>query len=276
MIFYDGGFYLKMAGNFMNILFFGDIIGRNGRLAVKEILPNLRQEYMADIVIANGENAAGGIGLTPETADELLSYGIDVITGGNHIFAHKEMQEAFLTDSNMPVIRPLNYPQRVMGHGFWIGNKVAIVSVMGRVFINGAFDCPFHSMDAFLSEHKELPKIIIVDLHAEATSEKRALGYYLDGRVSAVLGTHTHVATADEQILSKGTAYITDVGMVGSAYSVLGNEPKDVIERFTTGIQNRLPVAKDHHQIVNGVWVQIDDKSGAALKIERVRREVTV
>ncbi|MCL2474857.1 MAG: TIGR00282 family metallophosphoesterase [Chloroflexi bacterium] len=260
----------------MNILFFGDITGKNGRLAIKEILPSLRQEYMADIVIANGENAAGGIGLTPETADELLSYGIDVITGGNHIFAHKEMQEALSTDINIPVVRLLNYPKCVIGQGFWVNNKAAVVSLMGRVFINGALDCPFHTMDTFLNEHKELPKIIIVDLHAEATSEKRALSYYLDGRVSAVLGTHTHVTTADEQILPKGTAYITDVGMVGPAYSVLGNEPKDVIERFTNGIQNRLPVARDRCQIVSGVWVQIDDKSGAALKIERVRREVIV
>jgi len=185
------------------------------------------------------------------------------------------MQEA-LADSNMPVVRSLNYPKCTVGQGFWIKNKVVVINIMGRVFINGAFDCPFHTMDAFFSEHRELPKIIIVDLHAEATSEKRALGYYLDGRVSAVLGTHTHTPTADEQILPKGTAYITDVGMVGSFHSVLGNEPKDVIERFTTGIQNRLPVAKDRHQIVNGVFVQVDEKSGLALKIERVRREVTV
>ena len=257
----------------MNVLFFGDVIGKNGRLALKKFLPHVKEDYKIDIVVANGENAAGGVGLTPETADELLTYGVDVITGGNHIFAHKEMIEAF-DDNSLAVVRPLNYPKCVIGKGFWLKNNVAIVNIMGRVFINGSFDCPFDCMDKFLQENHELPKIIIVDLHAEATSEKRALGYYLDGRVSAVLGTHTHVSTADEQILPKGTAYITDVGMCGAEYSVIGDEVSDVIGRFTTGIQTRLNVSKDKKQIINGVFINIDEISGKALKIERISKEV--
>ena len=260
----------------MKILFFGDIIGKNGRLAVKKVLPQLRSELAPDMIIANGENAAGGIGLTPETADELLAMGVDVITGGNHIFAHKEMTEAF-KDSHLPVVRPLNYPLCTVGQGYWIKKNVAVVNIMGRVFINGSFDCPFQTMDKFLAEHgAELPKIIFVDLHAEATSEKRALGYYLDGRVSAVIGTHTHVPTADEQILPRGTAYMSDAGMTGARYSVIGDEPQEVIERFLSGIHTRLNVAKDKHQVVGAVLIDIDEESGAALSIQRIAREVTL
>ena len=257
----------------MRVLFLGDIVGKHGRQAACELLPSIKDEYQLDLVIANGENAAGGIGLTSETAQDLLQSGIDIITGGNHIFAHKEMENV-LSNDILPIVRPLNYPSGVVGQGFIIKKGIAVVNLLGRVFINGALDCPFKAMDCFLAETPKLPKVIIVDMHAEATSEKKALGYYLDGRVSAVLGTHTHVPTADEQILPNGTAYISDVGMCGSVYSVIGDEPQDVINRFLTGMQNRLSVAKDRHQICNGLLLEIDEQSGKAISIQRIMREV--
>jgi metallophosphoesterase (TIGR00282 family) len=257
----------------MKILFFGDIVGKHGRNAICEVLPLIKQEYKVDLVIANGENAAGGVGLTVETAQDLLRGGVDVITGGNHTFAHKEI-ESLLAEKTSPVIRPLNYPDGVVGQGFVVKNGIAVVNLLGRIFIGGALDCPFRAIDKFLSQTPKLPKAIIVDFHAEATSEKKSLGYYLDGRVSAVFGTHTHVPTADEQILPQGTAYISDVGMCGSIYSVIGDEPQDVIDRFITGIHNRLPVAKDRHQQLNGVLLEIDERSGKAVSLQRVMREI--
>ena len=257
----------------MRVLFIGDVIGKYGRNAVGELLPQIKEEYKIDFTILNGENSAGGIGLTLQTAQELLDYGVDVISGGNHSFAHKEIEDLFI-DGSLSVIRPLNYPPGVLGRGYTVKNSVAVVNLIGRVFINGALDCPFRAMDHLLANTPALPKVIIVDLHAEATSEKRALGYYLDGRVSAVLGTHTHVPTADEQILPQGTAYISDVGMCGSVYSVIGDEPQEVINRFLIGIHSRLSVAKDNHVVLNGVVVDIDETSGKATSIQRVVREV--
>jgi len=252
----------------MLILAIGDIIGRPGRRAVSQLLPGLRQQYSLDLVIANGENAAGGIGLTLATARELFDSGVDVITSGNHIWAQKEIIPYL--DGEMPILRPLNYPPGVPGKGHIIIGQAAVVNLMGRTFI-GDFDCPFRAMDKLLSELKQ--KVIIVDFHAEATSEKVAMGRYLDGRVSAVLGTHTHVGTIDAQILPQGTAYVTDIGMTGPLDSVIGDDAEAVIQRFLTGMPHHLSVGKGKIAL-NAIMVKIDDKSGKGLSIERIYREV--
>jgi metallophosphoesterase (TIGR00282 family) len=251
----------------MLILAIGDIVGKPGRRAVSTLLPGLRQQYGLNLVIANGENAAGGIGLTPETAKELIDAGVDVITSGNHIWAQKEIFPYL--DGQLPIVRPLNYPPGVPGRGYIVVGKAAVVNIMGRTFI-GNLDCPFQAMDKLLGELKE--KIIIVDFHAEATSEKVAMGRYLDGRVSAVLGTHTHVGTIDTQILAGGTAYVTDIGMTGPTDSIIGDDPEAVLQRFLTGIHHRLSVGKGKPAL-SAVMVDIDNK-GKAQSIERICREV--
>jgi metallophosphoesterase (TIGR00282 family) len=250
------------------ILAIGDIIGSPGRIAVSQLLPVLRQQYGIDLIIANGENAAGGIGLTLSTAKELLDAGVDVLTSGNHIWVHKEIIPCL--DGEMPILRPLNYPPGVPGKGHITIGQVAVVNLMGRVFI-GDFDCPFRAMDQLLTELGQ--PIIIVDFHAEATSEKVAMGRYLDGRVSAVLGTHTHVGTIDAQILPRGTAYVTDIGMTGPLDSVIGDDTEAVIERFLTQIPHRLSVGKGK-TVLNGILVKVDDKTGRATNIDRIYQEV--
>jgi metallophosphoesterase (TIGR00282 family) len=251
----------------MLILAIGDIVGKPGRKAISQFLPGLRQQYGFELVMANGENAAGGIGLTPDTAQELLDAGVDVITSGNHIWAQKDIFPYL--ESQMPILRPLNYPPGVPGRGYLVIGKAAVVNIMGRTFI-GNLDCPFQAMDRLLGELKQ--KIIIVDFHAEATSEKVAMGRYLDGRVSAVLGTHTHVGTIDTQILAGGTAYVTDIGMTGPTDSVIGDDADAVLQRFLTGIHHHLSVGKGK-PVLNAVMVDIDDK-GRAKSIERICREV--
>ncbi|OGO07056.1 MAG: metallophosphoesterase [Chloroflexi bacterium RBG_13_56_8b] len=252
----------------MLILAIGDIVGKPGRKAVSQLLPGLRQQYGLKLIIANGENAAGGIGLTPETAQELLDAGVDVITSGNHIWAQKEIFPYL--EGQMPIVRPLNYPPGVPGRGYITLGPVAVVNIMGRTFI-GNLDCPFQAMDKLLAKLKQ--PVIIVDFHAEATSEKVAMGRYLDGRVSAVLGTHTHVGTIDTQILAGGTAYVTDIGMTGPTDSVIGDDVDAVIQRFLTGVHNRLSVGKGKPTL-NAVMVDIDDTTGRAKSIERIYREV--
>jgi metallophosphoesterase (TIGR00282 family) len=254
----------------MLILAVGDIIGRPGRQAVRQLLPGLRQEYGLDLVVANGENAAGGIGLTPSAAKELLNAGVDVLTSGNHIWAHKEIIPYL--DGEMPVLRPLNYPPGVPGKGYLINSKAMVVSLMGRTFI-GNIDCPFRAMDQLLAEMGHKPPVIIVDFHAEATSEKMAMGRYLDGRVSAVVGTHTHVGTVDTRLLSQGTAYVTDIGMTGPMDSVIGDNAEEVIQRFLTGIPHRLSVGKGR-VIFNAVLINVAEDSGRAKSIDRVDREI--
>jgi len=250
----------------MKILAIGDIIGKPGRRAVKEILPALKLGLGVDFVIANGENAAGGKGLTPDTADELFSYGIDVITSGNHIFAQSDIIP--MLESPAPVLRPLNYPPGVPGKGFTIVKGVLVVSLMGRTFIN-TIDCPFRAMDALLAGLDKKPSHIIVDFHAEATSEKVAMGWYLDGRVSAVVGTHTHVQTADARVLPGGTAYITDVGMTGPHDSVIGMQREAVLNRFVNGLPARMEPAADNPRL-QAVVLTIDDATGRASGIERI------
>jgi len=254
----------------MKILVIGDIVGRPGRQAVQAFVPDLRKEYGIDLVIANGENAAGGFGLTVDTTQELLDSGIDVITSGNHIWAQKEIIPYL--DGDMPVLRPLNYPHGVPGRGWLVTRKVMVVNLMGRTFMN-SYDCPFRGMDALLAEIKPETKVIIVDFHAEATSEKVALGRYLDGRVSAVLGTHTHVGTIDTRILPGGTAYVTDIGMTGPDDSVIGDDAEAVIQRFLTMMPHHLSVGRGK-PVLNAVMVEVDEKSGRATNIERITREM--
>jgi metallophosphoesterase (TIGR00282 family) len=223
------------------------------------------------LVIANAENVAGGIGLTSSTANELLNAGVDVLTSGNHIWAHKEIIPYL--DGEMPILRPLNYPSGVPGKGFLFPNKhTMVVNLIGRTFM-GIADCPFQAMDQLLAEYK--PPVIIVDFHAEATSEKVAMGRYLDGRVSAVLGTHTHVGTIDTQVFPNGTAHVTDVGMTGPADSIIGDNTDDVIQRFLTGVPHRLSVGKGR-MIFNAVLITVFDDTGKAESIERIYRELEV
>jgi len=250
------------------ILAIGDIIGKPGRQAVSQLLPGLRQQYGLDLVIANAENAAGGLGLTLATARELLDAGADVLTSGNHIWAEREIIPYL--DGDMPILRPLNYPPGVPGKGYITLGRAAVVSLMGRTFM-GDLDCPFRAMDQLLAKLEQ--PIIIVDFHAEATSEKMAMGRYLDGRVSAVLGTHTHVGTIDAQLLPRGTAYVTDIGMTGPSDSVIGDDAEAVIQRFLTGIPHRLSVGKGKVAF-NAIMVKVDDNTGRAISIDRIYREV--
>jgi metallophosphoesterase (TIGR00282 family) len=230
----------------------------------------MRQQYGINLVIANGENSAGGLGLTLATADELLGAGVDVITSGNHIWAQKEIIPYL--DSEMPIIRPLNYPPGVPGRGYLVFNSRAVVdNLIGRTVI-GNFDCPFRGMDKLRSELDPGHRVIIVDFHAEATSEKGALGHYLDGRVSAVLGTHTHIGTIDTRVLPRGTAYVTDIGMTGPIDSVIGDDTEKVLSRFLTTIPNRLSVGKGK-TVLNAILVKIDEESGRATAIERISCE---
>jgi len=254
----------------MLALAIGDIIGKPGRQAVRKLVPQLRQEYGIDMVIANGENAAGGIGLTIATAEELFNTGVDVITSGNHIWMHKEIIPYL--DSDNPVLRPLNYPPGVPGKGYLISSRAMVISLMGRTFMS-ELDCPFQAMDKLLTEVEPKPPVIIVDFHAEATSEKLAMGRYLDGRVSAVLGTHTHVGTIDAQVFPQGTAYVTDIGMTGPMDSIIGDNTELVLQRFLTRLPHRLSVGEGK-TMLNAILVDIASDSGRATSIERIYREV--
>jgi metallophosphoesterase (TIGR00282 family) len=254
----------------MNILVIGDVIGSPGRRALSALLPALRKEYKIGMAIVNAENAAGGIGVTPGAAQEMLESGADVLTSGNHIWAHKEIYPYL--DSEMRLLRPLNYPPGVPGHGYVLNSRVMVVNLIGRTFI-GNFDCPFRAMDKLLTEVKNKPPIIIVDFHAEATSEKVAMGRYLDGRVSAVLGTHTHVGTIDTQILPGDTAYVTDIGMTGPSDSVIGDDIDSVIDRFLTAMPHRLTVGRGKVSFT-GILLDIDEITGKARGITRINREV--
>ncbi|HTZ18303.1 MAG TPA: TIGR00282 family metallophosphoesterase [Dissulfurispiraceae bacterium] len=256
----------------MKILFIGDIVGKPGRQAVKALLPNLISRYKIDVVAANGENAAAGFGITESTAAELFSYGIDVITTGNHVWDKKEAV-AYLAKEHR-VLRPLNYPPGVPGTGSLVFSPkkkppVAFLNISGRVFMN-VLDCPFRTASATLESIMDAAKIIIIDFHAEATSEKIAFGYYVDGQVSAVIGTHTHVQTADEKILPEGTAYISDVGMTGPSAGVIGIEKNEIIERFLTLMPRKFDVAEGK-AILSAVVIEVDEESGKATGIQRVQ-----
>lgn len=254
----------------MRLLMVGDVVGKPGRKAVSVFLPELRKKHEIDMIVANGENAAGGIGLTPETAEELFQSGVDVITSGNHIWHHREIVPYL--EAEPRILRPLNMPPGVPGQGYVITDKAMIVSLLARVFV-GNFDCPFRTMDRLLEEVNPRPPIIIVDFHGEATAEKIALGWYLDGRVSAVLGTHTHVGTVDARVLPRGTAFVSDVGMVGPINSVIGDDIDSVIERFLTSMPHRLSVGKGN-PIFNSVLVDVDEDTGRASSISRLDLEL--
>lgn len=255
----------------MNILIIGDVVGKLGRRTVSGLLPEIRRERALDLVIANGENAAGGRGLTPSTAEDLFKAGVDIITSGNHVWEKREVYP--LLDGDAPILRPLNYPAGVPGRGVYRRDGVAVINVMGRTFMGLQLDCPFRAMDHALPELADC-RIVIVDLHAEATSEKVSMGYYLDGRVSAVVGTHTHIPTSDTRILPEGTAYVTDLGMVGALHSVLGMETPKVIERFLMQLPNRFDPVESGPAVFNSVLVKIDDQTGRSQSIERLDREV--
>ena len=254
----------------MRILLIGDIIGRPGRQVVEQFVPALRRQYELDMIIANAENAAGGFGLTSSIAQELFNNGVDVLTSGNHIWAQSEIIPHL--DSEIPILRPLNYPPGVPGRGYLISRQVMVVNLMGRTFMR-ELDCPFQAMDRLLNGPSEKPPVIIVDFHAEATSEKMAMGRYLDGRVSAVLGTHTHVGTIDAQILPQGTAYVTDIGMTGPTDSIIGDKIDSVLQRFLTGMPHRLSVGEGK-PVLNAIMVEASEESGKATKIERICREM--
>lgn len=251
----------------------GDIIGKPGRKAVADSLPGLRKKYEPDLVIANGENAAGGLGITAETARELLETGVEVITLGNHTWQKKDIVP-FLQEENR-LLRPANYPPMVPGRGSFVyrtqsGEEIAVMSLIGRTFMTPA-DCPFRVADEAVAQLRAITPNIVVDIHAEATSEKIAMGHYLDGRVTAVLGTHTHVQTADERILPGGTACITDVGMVGPTNSILGLKPEVVINKFLTGMPQKFELGEGPVTIC-GVVVDFGE-DGKATGISRIRMD---
>ncbi len=254
----------------MRVLAVGDIFGRPGREAVRALLPGLRRDLALDFVVANGENAAGGRGITSAIVEELLEAGVDVITSGNHIWDQQEIVPHL--GGGLPLLRPLNYPPSTPGRGYLVADGIMVVNLIGRVFL-GTFDCPFRAADEVLRSVEDRPPVVIVDFHAEATSEKAALGWYLDGRVSAVVGTHTHVPTADARLLPKGSAFVSDLGMVGPLHSVIGVRPEDAMTRFLDQTPQRANVARGGPVRFNGVMIDVDESSGRATAIERVDRE---
>jgi 2',3'-cyclic-nucleotide 2'-phosphodiesterase len=257
----------------VKILFIGDIVGQPGRNAVQTLLPGLREKHRLDFVIANGENSAGGSGITPRTAAEIFSAGVDVITSGDHLWDQKEVLE--LLENERRFLRPMNYSTNVPGIGggiFDVPNlklKIAVANFQGRTFMQPQLENPFTLAESFVQAMREQTKIIFIDFHAEATSEKIAFARMLDGRVSAVVGTHTHVQTADEQIFPGGTAYLSDAGFTGPHESVLGREIEPVIRRFVTAMPQRFEVARGGIRL-QGALIELDESTGKALKIQRI------
>jgi len=257
----------------MKVLFIGDIVGSPGREAINKLLPALKAEHSLDFVIANAENASGGPGITRKVAEDLFASGVDVLTSGDHIWKKQEIFELIREEEK--ILRPINYPDGAPGRGSGIfktakGLKVGVINVNGRVFMD-ALNCPFKTAASAQEALYKETKIIIVDIHAEATSEKVALGWFLDGKVSAVIGTHTHIQTADERILPQGTAFLTDAGMTGPYESVIGRKIENVLERFITAIPVRFEVASEDIKLC-GAILDIDDFSGRSLSITRVQK----
>lgn len=255
----------------LNVLFIGDIVGKPGRQIVKVLLPKLKEEYKIEFVIANGENAAGGFGITENIAKEIFSYGVDLITTGNHVWDKKEVIAYIAKEPR--ILRPLNYPQGVPGTGSIVTKTrkdalIAVLNVSGRIFMS-LLDCPFKTTMEEIKRIKQQTNLIFIDFHAEATSEKMAFAYYFDGQVSAVIGTHTHVQTADEKILPKGTAYITDVGMTGPEDSIIGFKKEEIIEKFLDNMPRKFEVPSSP-AILSGVIVEVDIDSGLAKNIKRL------
>jgi metallophosphoesterase (TIGR00282 family) len=260
----------------LKLLFIGDVVGRPGREAVRACLADLVRRHQVDFTIANAENAAGGLGITQAVGEELLQAGIDVLTTGNHVWRQREAVAYLAAEPR--VLRPANFPPAAPGRGAEVftgahTGSVGVLGLQGRTFME-AIDCPFRTADSEIEALRGRTNVIIVDMHAEATSEKLAMGWYLDGRVSAVIGTHTHVQTADERILPKGTAYISDAGMTGPLDSILGVKSEAVIQRFLTGLPSRFELAGGP-LVLNGVVVDINPETGAANAVERVVEYVT-
>jgi metallophosphoesterase (TIGR00282 family) len=256
----------------MRILFVGDIVGKAGRQAIDGVLEKVIAGHKIEFTVANGENAAGGMGITPSIAIEILDQGVDVLTSGNHIWAKKEIVP-FL-DEELRILRPANYPPKVPGRGSGIfhsrnGQKLGVLNLEGRVFMKH-LDCPFRVGEKEVERLSRETKIILVDFHAEATSEKMAMGWFLNGKVSAVLGTHTHVQTSDERILDEGTAYISDVGMTGPMDSVIGIRKEIALERLLTQIPWKFDVAKEEVEL-QGVVIDVDSETGKSKSIQRIR-----
>lgn len=261
----------------MKILFVGDIFGETGRTVLQTCMNDLKIRYKPDFCIANGENAAGGKGISYNTAQDIFDSGIDVITMGNHTWSRKEILR--IIDSGIKIVRPANYPKGVPGKGRLIieknGLRLAVINLLGRVYMDAPLDCPFQVADRELSYLKGQADYILVDFHAEATSEKISMGYYLDGRVSCLVGTHTHVQTADDKILDKGTAYITDVGMTGPAEGVIGVDKELIIKKFTLGLPIQHELAKGKAQI-NAVLVNINEENNRADEIKRINEIIKI
>ncbi len=255
----------------MNLLFIGDIVGSYGRAIVKQLLPEIKKEYAVDFTIANGENSAHGYSITEKIYHDLMDTGIDAITMGNHLWEKKEIIPKIALFENMA--RPANFPPGVPGKGHLIleaaGIKIGIVNLLGRVFMQ-CMDCPFQAVEKLVPKIREQTKIIIVDFHAEATSEKCAMGYFLDGKVSAVIGTHTHVMTADERILANGCAYLSDCGMVGAQDSIIGMGKEQILKRFLTQMAEKFEPTDSGPGLFNAVMLKIDPASGKALEIKRI------
>ncbi len=260
----------------MKILFIGDIFGQPGRRIVQQTLPALCDEFRPHLILANVENAAAGFGITPALVEELLDLGIAVLTSGNHIWDRKEIVPYFADHSDGRLLRPANYPGGAPGRGLYVGKtpdgmEYAVLNLQGRVFMT-SIECPFRTADRLLQSVSPAVKIRIVDMHAEATSEKQAMGWHLDGRVTAVLGTHTHIPTADEAVLPGGTAYITDLGMTGPYDSVIGIEKQAVITKFLDQMPRRFEVASGDVRLC-AVLIEADDATGRALSIRRIMRK---
>lgn len=259
----------------LKILMVGDVMAKTGRFAVRKVLPGIIANREIDFVVANGENIAGGIGITPELANDLFDYGVNVITSGNHIWRQREIRPYI--EKTPALLRPHNFMKGQPGRGFGIfetaaGVQIAVVNLAGQVYMDVNPDSPFTAADNILKELRGV-KIIIVDFHAEATSEKRALGYYLNGRVSAVIGTHTHVQTADEQILDNGTGFLTDVGMTGPHDSIIGMQKELVMGRFVTGMPESFKPAKNGPRF-QAVLLEVDRSTGHTVHIERINQSV--
>jgi metallophosphoesterase (TIGR00282 family) len=256
----------------VRVLLIGDIVGGPGRRAVQDLVPALRQQERVDVVIANAENVAAGSGITPPLADKIFKAGVDLITMGDHVYGKRDALP--LLEKDARIVRPLNYPREAVGRGLAFhalpdsGPTVAVLQVQGRVFM-GPSDCPFHAIDEALERARARAKLIFVDVHAEATSEKIAMGWFLDGRVSCIFGTHTHIQTADERILPKGSAYITDLGMTGPYESVIGRAITPVLKKFISNMPAPFDVAEGDPRL-SGALVEVDSETGRATEIRRV------
>lgn len=266
----------------MTILFFGDVVGKIGRLALAQTLPKLKKKYAPDLTVINAENLAHGAGITGKVIEQMSEAGVDLFTSGNHVWDKKEAF-ALLADKNLKnkILRPANYPPGLPGQGSITVNigayQILFINLVGRVFFSENFDCPFRTLDQILKKYqKQKPAAIIIDFHAEATSEKTALGWYADGRVTAVFGTHSHIPTADWQLLPRGTAYVSDIGMTGAKDSVIGADKKNVLKNFLLQVKQPLAVPANGACLLNAVLLKIDAKKGLAAAIKKIHQEVII